>query len=891
MPGSVPPRAAPQEDVVSERDKARPDQDDTRERAIFAACLDLPTEAREPHLERACNGDARLKSRLRRLLAVHRAVAEVDDPVPRGRAERRTPGGSLIEELSTPPETIGQYRIQDVLGEGGMGVVYAAEQTRPVRRQVALKVIKLGMDTKEVIARFESERQALALMNHPGIARILDAGTTDRGRPFFVLEYVPGVPLLTFCDQRKLSVEERLHLFIQVCDAIQHAHHRGIIHRDIKPSNILVTEEEGRATPKVIDFGIAKAIHQRLSEHTLHTELGRFLGTPEYTSPEQAEFTALNVDTRSDVYSLGVVLYELLVGARPLDLDRTGLTYDEVQRRILHEEPKVPSARLRAHDDPETVAAERGTGVAALARALRGELDWITQRALEKNPARRYPSAQALAEDIQRHLDDEPVQASPPTASYRVRKLVRRHRMAFAAATAVVIALCAALCVSWKAYIDVREERNLARQAWSESDAVTGFLAEMLSAVDPNQQGRDVSVRSMLDAAAETIGERFAQQPAIEARLAGTVAETYASLGAFREAAPHFRRRLELFGELRPYDDRERLEAVNSFAMNEFHLGRSGEARVLLEEVMRVIEQGASNVRPEDAARFMSNLASVLGVEGRWPEAEELLSEALALHVASLGDEHESTAMTRNNLAVLYSDLGRYEEAHPLLERGVEFRRRRLGDAHPKTAIALQNLGLNHARLGHWEQAEPVLLEALDALRLALGDEHLTTLTAEHNLAVLLSRHGRSEDALAMLQQTVVTLERVHGPEHPQTFNALRHLGGVHQELGLFEDALGCYRVAVERAARTFDPGHPTLAAYRVSLGLCLLRLKQFEPATEELERALPALRRGLDSGVGSLRSSLVRALEALSAIHERTGSAAKARRYGKEREELLASS
>ncbi len=432
--------------------------DPQREEGLFQAAAALAAAERTVFLNGACHGDPALRRRLEALLAANDSkdsFLEPESPQPAG-----APVATMKLELAdAPDETVGQrigrYKILEKVGEGGCGVVYVAEQTEPVRRRVALKVIKLGMDTKQVVARFEAERQALAMMDHPNIAKVLDAGTTDVGRPFFVMELVRGIRITDYCDQAQLSTKERLELFIQVCHAIQHAHQKGIIHRDIKPSNILVTLHDGVPVPKVIDFGIAKATEGRLTDATVYTQLHQFIGTPAYMSPEQAEMSGLDIDTRSDIYSLGVLLYELLTGKTPFDgqeLMSQGI--DAMRKTIREKEPSKPSTRLATlqGDDLTTTAKRRSVESSKLAKLLRGDLDWIVMKSLEKDRTRRYETANGLAADIKRHLSNETVVARPPSSAYRFQKLVRRNQLAFAAAGAVALALLLGIVVSvWQA--------------------------------------------------------------------------------------------------------------------------------------------------------------------------------------------------------------------------------------------------------------------------------------------------------------------------------------------------------------------------------------------------------------------------------------------------------
>ncbi len=451
-----------------------------REEAIFEAAVALPHKQRPAYLDQACGQDTQLRQRVVLLLGSHDHAGDFLEPAP-----AMGPNRTLV--VPTPPaeqpgDVIGHYKIREKLGEGGCGVVYVAEQTEPVRRRVALKVIKLGMDTRSVIARFEAERQALAMMDHPNIARVLDAGATETGRPYFVMELVRGIRITDYCDQNQLNTTQRLALFVQVCHAVQHAHQKGIIHRDIKPSNILVTLHDGVPVPKVIDFGIAKATEGRLTDLTVYTELRQFIGTPAYMSPEQAEMSGLDIDTRSDIYSLGVLLYELLTGRTPFDaqeLIRSGL--DGMRRLIREKEPQRPSTRLSTMLDAEltTVAKRQSAEPPKLVHFIRGDLDWIVMKALEKDRTRRFESASGLALDVQRFLKNEPIEARPPSGLYRFQKLVRRNKTAFAAAAAVFAALVLGLGLSLYLFVQERHALRSEREAVARAVAAERRQAEL----------------------------------------------------------------------------------------------------------------------------------------------------------------------------------------------------------------------------------------------------------------------------------------------------------------------------------------------------------------------------------------------------------------------------
>jgi serine/threonine protein kinase len=483
------------------------------EEEIFNAALQKPAAERAAFLDRACQGDTLLRAAVEALVAAH----EVPDSfleAPLGEATIEQP----TERLGTQ---IGPYKLLQQIGEGGFGVVYMAEQLEPVRRKVALKVIKPGMDTRQVIARFEAERQALAVMDHPNIARVFDAGTTESGRPYFVMELVRGTPITQYCDENQLQIRERLEIFATVCQAIQHAHTKGIIHRDIKPTNVLVTRQDGQPVVKVIDFGVAKAMGQQLTEKTLFTEFAQMIGTPLYMSPEQAELSSVDIDTRSDIYSLGVLLYELLTGSTPVTKEQLKqAAFDEIRRIIREEEPQKPSTRISTAEAAPSIAAQRHTEPAKLAKLVRGELDWIVMKALEKDRNRRYETASGFAADLQRYLADEPVQACPPSVGYRFRKFARRNKAALVTTSLVAGALLASVAVLAISNVRITQERNQKvealrqkEQAFRRKDEALKEASEQRQLAMENLKKARQAVDQMLTRVAQ---QRLADQPEMQ---------------------------------------------------------------------------------------------------------------------------------------------------------------------------------------------------------------------------------------------------------------------------------------------------------------------------------------------------------------------------------------
>ena len=748
-----------------------------------------------------------------------------ENPGPRGTDATITVKPSTTEHIGT---MVGRYKLLEQIGEGGFGTVWAAEQREPVKRRVALKIIKLGMDTKQVIARFEVERQALAMMDHPNIARVLDAGVTESGRPFFVMELVKGVRITEYCDKEKLPTTQRLKLFIQVCNAVQHAHQKGIIHRDIKPSNILVRIDPsspplgkggiGGVQPKVIDFGIAKATHAELTEKTVYTEQGQMIGTPAYMSPEQAEMSGLDIDTRSDIYSLGVLLYELLTGTTPFDpLRLRSAGYNEMVRMIREEEPHKPSTRISAlsertgtsrerkasgepprpeagpHVEAEAtpplarargslgdIAQSRRTDPKSLIRVLRGDLDWIVMKCLEKDRTRRYDTANGLAMDIARHLGDEPVVARPPSRGYRMRKFVRRNRAAVLGGSLVaavlvlgVIGTTWGLLRSMKAEQEQSRERELAEQARVESEGVTTFLSDMLAAVDPGQSGKDISVRQVLDKAAKTIGDRFTNQPLIEARLRRTIGESYFGLGLYDEAERHLPVAVEMYRRLRGEEHVETIRSMNALTYLYSRQWRIDEARALN---ARTVEQarhglGEDNAETLTALNFKGNL--MVGT-GRSEETLALFKHVLEQRRRTLGEEHPNTLTSMHALSNVYFNTGRMNEAASLYEQTAPIKRRVLGDEHPDTLLTMYCLAGTYGNLGRTQEALTLAERVFAARQRVLGEEHLQTLYSMMDLASLYAELDRFAEARTLFEEALATSRRVYGEQSGPTIEGLR---------------------------------------------------------------------------------------------------------------------
>ncbi|MFN0151948.1 MAG: tetratricopeptide repeat protein [bacterium] len=728
---------------------------------------------------------------------------------------------------------IGHYLLREKIGEGGFGEVYAADQTEPVKRRVALKVIKAGMDTKSVLARFEAERQALALMDHPGIAKVLDAGETERGRPYFVMELVRGEPITAYCDRHTMSIRERLELFIEVCHAVQHAHQKGIIHRDLKPSNVLVSIVGKRALPKVIDFGIAKATSLALTERTLFTEQGVLIGTPEYMSPEQAEMGGLDVDTRTDIYSLGIVLYELLTGAVPFDsksLRRSG--YAHIREIIRDTEPAKPSTKVSSRGGDATEAARRRrTEVHRLTRELRGELDWIVLKALEKDRTRRYETADALALDVGRFLNDQPVLAGPPSTLYHMSKFVKRHRTGIVLGAVVAAALVFATVESYR-------QRTIAEKARSESEAVTQFIAGMLAAADPTQRGRDVTVGDLLDEASLRVGREFAQAPLVRARLAATMARAYFELGRFEKARALATESLVLRESSLGKDDLLVAESLNLVGTIEGELAEFPAARANLERALALREK---SLGPEalPVAESLIELGSLLQTIGDRDGARAHFERAVAIRERALGPDHADLAKSLTSLAVFHFQNREFTRARALFERAIAIQERLLGPDHLHLVTTLGNYAFTVVALGDTAAAW-ALQDRVRAIReKSLGADHPDVAKSLISQAMLRAASARYDDASALYEKALAIEEKAFGPDHPDVAICLNNYAACLMDAGQHEKARPIYERALAIREKAFGPVHFDVAQSLNVLAYHFTVVGEYARAVPLLERAM----------------------------------------------------
>jgi serine/threonine protein kinase len=792
--------------------------------------LEREPSQRAPFLAEACRDDDELRREAQSLLA--RATIDA--------ATLDNPPDELAEKV------IGHYHLLQKIGEGGMGEVWLAEQKEPVRRRVALKLVKAGMNSREVMARFESERQALALMEHPAIAKVYDAGSTSQGAPYFVMEYVAGVPITEYCDTHRLSIKERLALFMQVCEGVRHAHQKAVIHRDLKPSNILVMEVDGRAAPKIIDFGVAKALSQKLTPATIFTRVGSLVGTPEYMSPEQALSSGEDVDTRTDVYSLGIIFYELLAGAPPIELRR--VAFDEYLRRLRDEDPPKPSTKIRTGDAATTteLARKRQTEPVALARQIGGDLDSIALKALEKDRGRRYGSAADFAADIGRYLRDEAVQAVPPSAVYRARKFASRHRWGVVMACAFVVVLTSAAAIS------IRQSLRANREA-AVAEAVSNFLRnDVLAQASASTQASpstkpdpDLKVRTALDRAAERINGKFDQQPEVEAAIRDTIGQTYQDLGVYPEARTQLERAHDLYQRTLGPENQKTLATGRNLGYLSVVQGRAADGESILTKIVATQRRVLGPENPETLAS-MGNLAVAYSQQGQFAKAEALGAELLAIQRRVLGPENPSTVKNMHNLALTYSDESKYEQAEKLDKEVIEIRRRTIGAEHPDTLTSMGNLALMYNAEARYADAEQLDSQVIEAQRRILGPDHSMTLQSMNNLAVVYMNEGKYAQAEALHREVFETRRRVLGLEHPDTLQSMHNVGWASFMLGKYEVAEGLLSQATEIRRRVLGPEHTRTLLSAKSLANVYVAEGKFAQAKPILTETLEISRRTL---------------------------------------------
>jgi tetratricopeptide (TPR) repeat protein/tRNA A-37 threonylcarbamoyl transferase component Bud32 len=800
---------------------------DDREEALFREALQrLRGPEREAFLNQACAGNPALRSRLETLIQTHESAEPLLEPPEEG-----------------PGSLIGRYKILEKIGEGGFGVVYVAEQQEPVKRRVAVKIIKLGMDTRQVVARFEAERQALALMDHPNIAKVLDAGATDKGRPYFVMELVKGIPIIRYCDQEKLATRERLDLFIKVCRAIQHAHQKGIIHRDIKPSNILVTLHDGVPVPKVIDFGIAKATGgQVLTNKTLYTAFEQFIGTPAYMSPEQAEMSGLDIDTRSDIYALGVLLYELLTGQTPFDqkeLVAAGL--DEMRRIIREKEPVRPSTRLSTLDDAvrTTAARRRDSEPAQLIHLLRGDLDWIVMKCLEKDRTRRYETANGVATDIERHLHSEPVVARPPSTAYQAAKFCRRHRFGVAAAAVLIFVLVAGTIGMAVQARRIAGERDRANREAEAAQEVANFLVRIFAVSNPSEaRGNTITAREILDRGAQRIERELTNQPLIQAKLMDTMGRVYRGLGLQNQAEPLLQKALRIRRDLLGEDNLEYAKTLTTLANLLWDKADFASARPMFERALAIRQKVLGPDDPEVASSY-HNLANLFFRQGDFAAARPLFDRALLIREKTLGPTHAEVANTLNSLGALEYRLWDLTKAKALWERSLTIREQALGADHPFLAQTCNNLGLLYKDLADYPKAKAMLQRAIRIQEKSLGPAHADLASSLHNLGDVLRKGGELGEARLVLQRAIRIRENASGPDHPELGHILFSLAELEREAGNYDAAKPLYDRALAIEEKAFGNDNPDFAWYLAGLGNLRRDQGQRAEAEQLYQRAL----------------------------------------------------
>jgi len=857
---------------------------------IFLSATELPLEERDAYLDAQCGTDESLRAAVDELIGHFEAA---DGKLLARPAVVFTNG---LEMTDAAPTQVGSYKVIRTLGVGGMGIVYEAEQDTPCRT-VAVKVIRPGLATKQMLTRFRHEVQVLARLQHPGIAHIYEAGvapvsfedgSTSR-RPFFAMELIRGRALGDFAAHRKMGTRDRLKLMTRICSAVHHAHQKGVIHRDLKPQNILV-DREGQ--PKVLDFGVARAVDADVQTVTLRTDIGQLLGTVSYMSPEQVQGDSSNLDTRSDVYTLGVILYELLAGDLPYAVG--ACTIPEAVRIIQEENPTLLSS---------------------VNPSFRGDLETIAQKALEKEKDRRYQSAAEMALDIERYLNDEPIIARPPSRIYQIRKFAKRNRGLVGGLAAAFVALVAGVAVATVLAIQAKDQARLASSqatraldALDEAEAVTTFLTDMLASANPTKQNRDLLVLDVLEGASAVIGEQWTERPLIEARLRQTIGRTYRSLGELAQAEEHLRQSLDIqiamlgmddpatqvtalalstvYGDLGRYaesaplklkvldtrrrllgnDDPLTLNAVGSYATLLWKQGKYAEAntyqREALEGTERVLGPDHLNTLNE-----MEKMGGLLRDLGRYEEAEEYLRRALSGKERVLGKDDLATIDTGSFLGALLKDLGRVDEAEPYYRRTLDVRRSRLGNGHWQTQLSLNNLGSLLKSRGKYEEAESLFRAAAEGCRRDLGPSNPFTLDILNNLGSVLLRQGKLDEAEEYIRQALDGRLETLGEDHPSLLTSYNNMGILKLHQGRLEDSERFFLELLEKCRQQLGENHLKTLITLHNLGKMLQKQDRLEEAAEYYREAFEGYARTLGGDHGETREALTELCDVLNLL------------------------
>ena len=753
---------------------------------------------------------------------------------------------------------VGPFKISEVLGEGGMGMVYSAEQEEPVRRRVAVKVIKPGMDSREIVSRFESERQSLAMMDHPNIAKVFDAGTTEAGLPYFVMELIKGVTITKYCDENCSPIEDRLRLFVEVCQAVQHAHQKGVIHRDLKPNNILVSVHNNQAAAKVIDFGVAKAVDHHASDKTAYTKASQIVGTPLYMSPEQAGYSGADIDTRTDVYSLGVLLYELLTGSTPFTKQEfDGQALEKIREVIRETDPPRPSERVNTLDASaqSTIAQQRQTQNSKLIGSLRGDLDWIVMKAMEKDRSRRYDTAIGLANDVNRFLSGEPVLARPPSTGYRFKKFISKNQGLAASVASIMLVLLAGIGgTTWFA-LGERSQRQLAQLKTSEAaneankasreadrankeamrwkDALLIFT-DSFDSVNP-EEGANAKMlaKDVLFRAKESLQEsKLDDQGRVELYMA--LYKSFIGVGEYEIAAEVAEKELEL----RKKSNQDLWKARSRLGVSYRHAGRYRESLDLLKQVydQRRVELGVDD--PE-VLKLTINLTDCYRQLGQYSQSLQMEEEVVRLQKIQLGSDHQSTLIAMTNLANTYLRMRRAEDAIKLNEQVLKHRVEQLGEDHPHTLTTMNNLASSYSYAGQYDKAASALKETVRIRNTKLGEDHPDTLMTNYNLANVYLMSKRADKAVEILEEVLPILKAKFGPDHPDTLSAENSLAGGYDQTDQTQKAIEIFERVLKYRTDKLGRKHPSTLNTMTNLSACYQQVERISEAARLLEETL----------------------------------------------------